>query len=105
LTAFEAPARIGEPIGLLGAEGLADELVGHLLTRSGTSAGSLFGRRCRTQFASSWRKVTGRVWREQDVPPGFRLILAGKAEDVEAALSSRFYGEGELSLAGHVKIS
>ena len=104
---FEASARIGEPIGLLGAEGLVDELVGQLLTRSGTSAGSLLVGDAEPGFASSWRKVAGgvRAWREQDVPPGFRLVLAGKGEDVEAALSSRFYGEGELSLAGHVKIS
>jgi hypothetical protein len=29
---FNAPTRVGEPIGLLGPEGLADELVPHLFT-------------------------------------------------------------------------
>ena len=86
-----ALARVGEPIGLFGPEGLADELVGHVLTRSGNDwpvrgrvgdpeLGSLSSRAgyqaavggnsmSRPRFRPTWRTRSGR-WKRA----GFALL-------------------------------
>src|SRR5262249_25648150 len=51
-----APAGVGEPVGLFGPEGLADELMGHLLTRLTTRSV-----RSRSAIPSSVRFLPSRV--------------------------------------------
>ena len=91
-----APAGVGEPIGLLGPEGLADELVGHLLTCSGNVVGSQsvgdpelgsLSPRAGYQAADGDNSVSR---------PCFRPTWPIEEWEVEIGPSSRYYTEGEL---------
>src|SRR5262245_43577176 len=70
-----AVAGVGEPIGLVGPEGLADELVGHLLTRLTTrSVRSWSAIANWVRFLPS--RVSGGAWRKQRVPSVFSADMA-----------------------------
>ena len=92
-----APARVGEPIGLFGPEGLADELVGHLLTCLATRSV-----RSRTAIPNSVRFLPKQgIRRRMAITAGPACVFGRHGQRGVGGgnpPSSRYYTEGELTL-------